>query len=123
MINTKHLLKVTAAWVTIVYIICFGLSDPTRLSAVPSQMSHEMSGTVQRIDSQNLMIVLTSGSIPEAFAWNSKDTEFFRDGAPTTIDSLRVGTYVQIRCSHPIFGPMPLLYRVSWQTSSDMKGK
>ena len=24
MINTKHLLKVTAAWVTIVYIVCFG---------------------------------------------------------------------------------------------------
>jgi hypothetical protein len=24
MIGTKHLLKVTAAWVTIVYIICFG---------------------------------------------------------------------------------------------------
>jgi hypothetical protein len=24
MINAKHLLKVTAAWITIVYIICFG---------------------------------------------------------------------------------------------------
>jgi 2TM family of unknown function (DUF5676) len=24
MINTKHLLKVTAAWITIVYIVCFG---------------------------------------------------------------------------------------------------
>jgi hypothetical protein len=24
MINTKHVLKVVAAWVTIVYIICFG---------------------------------------------------------------------------------------------------
>jgi len=23
MINTKHLLKVTAAWVTIVYVVCF----------------------------------------------------------------------------------------------------
>jgi hypothetical protein len=23
-INTKHLLKVTAAWITIVYIVCFG---------------------------------------------------------------------------------------------------
>ena len=24
MINTKHLLKVTAAWITIVYVVCFG---------------------------------------------------------------------------------------------------
>jgi hypothetical protein len=24
MINTKHLLKVVAGWVTIVYVICFG---------------------------------------------------------------------------------------------------
>jgi hypothetical protein len=29
--------------------ICFGLSNPTRLYAVPSQMSHKMSGTVRRI--------------------------------------------------------------------------
>ena len=25
MINTKHLLKVTAAWTTIVYVVCFGV--------------------------------------------------------------------------------------------------
>jgi hypothetical protein len=24
MINTKHLLKVTAAWITVVYVVCFG---------------------------------------------------------------------------------------------------
>jgi hypothetical protein len=93
--------------------VCFGLGNPGRVDAVPSQMSHEMSGTVQRIDRQTLMIVLAGGSKPEAFAWNSKDTKFFRDGAPATVDSLRVGTYVQIRCSHPLFGPAPVLYRVS----------
>ena len=98
--------------------VCFGLSNPGRVDAVPSQMSHEMSGTVQRIDRQILMIVPTGASKPEAFAWNSKDTKFFRDGAPTTVDSLRVGTQVQIRCSHPIFGPKPLLYRVSWKTKT-----
>jgi len=97
---------------------CFGLSNPARVDAVPSQMSHEMSGTVQRIDRQSLMIVLTGASKPEAFAWNLKDTGFFRDGAPSTVDSLHAGTYVQIRCSHPLIGSVPLLYRVSWQTGT-----
>jgi hypothetical protein len=86
-----------------------------RVNAVPSQMSHEMSGTVQRIDRQTLMIVLSGASKAERFAWNSKDTKFFRDGALVAFDSLRAGTQVQIRCSHPLIGA-PLLYRVSWQT-------
>jgi hypothetical protein len=98
--------------------VCFGLSNPGAVNAVPSQMSHEMSGTVRRIDSQTVTIVTSGASKPEVFAWNSKDTKFFRDGAPTTIDSLRVGTYVQIRCSHPLIGSGPLLYRVSWRTSA-----
>jgi hypothetical protein len=91
---------------------CFGLGNPAHIDAVPSQMSHEMSGTVQRIDRQSLTIVLTGESKPGAFAWNSKDTKFFHDGAPTTIDSLHAGTYV---------GSGPLLYRVSWQTRSSPK--
>jgi hypothetical protein len=91
--------------------VCFGLGNPGRVDAVPSQMSHEMSGTVQRIDRQTLTIGPTAASKPETFAWNSKDTKFFRDGAPSTVDSLHVGTYVQIRCSHPLFGFAPLLYR------------
>ena len=102
-------------------VFSFGLGNPGSVDAVPSQMSHEMSGTVQRIDSRTLMIVLTGKFKPEAFAWNSKDTKFFRDGAPITIDSLRVGTYVQIHCSHPLIGPGPLLYRVSWQTGTPPK--
>jgi hypothetical protein len=99
-------------------VVCFGLGNPGRVYAVPSQMSHEMSGTVQRIDKQSLTILPTGGSKSEVFAWNSKDTKFFRDGAPTTVNLLRVGTYVQIRCSHPLIGSGPLLYRVSWQTRS-----
>lgn len=74
-----------------------------------------MAGTVQQIDRQRLTIVLTGRSKSETFAWNSKDTKFFRDGAPSAIESLRAGTYVQIRCSHPLIG-VPHLYRVSWQT-------
>jgi hypothetical protein len=103
--------------------VCFALGNPGRVHAVPSQMSHEMSGTVQRIDRQSLTIVLAGGSKSEVFAWNSKETKFFRDGAPTTVDSLRVGTYVQIRCSHPLIGSGPLLYRVSWQTRPSKRDK
>jgi len=84
-------------------------------------MSHEMSGTVQRIDRQMLWIVPTGESKPEAFAWNSKETKFFCDGAPTTVEALRAGTYVQIRCSHPLVGSGPVLYRVSWQTGISPK--
>ena len=85
--------------------------------AVPSAMSHEMSGTVQRIDPKSITI-LPSGSLkPVVFAWNSKDTRFFRDGRPTTSESLSIGAKVEIRCSHPIVGSAPLLYRVSWRTT------
>lgn len=96
----------------------FGLSNLGRVDAVPSQMSHEMSGTVQRIDRETIAVLPTGTSKPETLAWNSKDTKFFRDGTPSTVDSLRAGTYVQIRCSHPIFGSKPLLYRVSWRTKT-----
>ena len=102
-------------------VIGFGLGNPEHVDATPSQFNHEMSGTVQRIDRQTLFIVLTGASKPEAFTWNSKDTKFFRDGAPTTVESLRVGAYVTIRCSHPLFGPGPILWRVSWQTGAPPK--
>src|SRR5262245_58360854 len=101
--------------------ICFGLNNPGRVDAVPSQMSHEMSGVVQRINQQSLLITVGGASRPEVFAWNSKDTKFFRDGVPVTSDLLHAGTHVQIRCSHPLIGSEPLLYRVSWQTRSPKK--
>ena len=41
---------------------CFDINNPTRVGAVPSQMSHEMSGSVRRIDQQTLTIVLTGPS-------------------------------------------------------------
>jgi hypothetical protein len=97
-------------------IAFFGLSDIERVDAVPSAMSHEMSGTVQRIDLKTITILPTGASKPVVFAWNSKETQFVRNGTPTTIDSLPIGTDVQIRCSHPILGSAPLLYRVSWRT-------
>jgi hypothetical protein len=99
-----------------------GLINPGCIDAVPSQMSHEMSGTVQRVDRETITIVPTGEAKPEVFAW-TKDTKFVRNGAFTTVHSLRAGTQVQIRCSHPIFGSKPLLYRVTWQTSSNKKGK
>src|SRR6266540_6915814 len=101
--------------------VFFSLSNPGHVDAVPSQMSHEMSGTVQRIDRQMLWIVPAGASKPEAFAWNSKDTKFFRDGTPTTVESLRAGTNVQIRCSHPLVGSGPVLYSVSWRTGTSPK--
>jgi len=86
--------------------------------AVPSAMSHEMSGTVQRIDPKTITIRPDGSTKPVAFAWNSKDTQFFRAGRPTTSESLPVGAKVQIKCSHPIVGSSPLLYRVSWRTTA-----
>jgi hypothetical protein len=102
-------------------VVCLALGRPGRIDAMPSLAGHEMSGTVQRIDGQTLWIVLTGSSKAESFIWNAKDTKFFRDGAPTTFEALRGGTYVRIHCSHPFFGPGPVLYRVSWQTGASRK--
>ena len=87
MMNTRSTSMMTIA--VALGVVCFGLSNPGHVDAVPSQMSHEMSGTVQRIDRQMLSVVPTGASKPEAFASNSKDTKFFCDGAPTTVESLR----------------------------------
>ena len=86
--------------------------------AVPSAMSHEMSGSVQRIDPKTITIVPSGSSEPVVFAWNSKDMQFFRDGRPTKSESLLIRVMVQIKCSHPIAGSSPLLYRVSWRTTA-----
>jgi hypothetical protein len=105
-------------------IALLALTGTPRVVAVPSVMSHEMSGTVQRIDGKTITILPTDGSKPVVFAWNSRDTQFVRNGTPSTIDALRIGTGVQIRCSHPILGTAPLLYRVFWRTiASGSKSK
>jgi hypothetical protein len=88
------------------------------IAAVPSAMSHEMSGTVQRTDGKTITILATGSSKPVVFAWNSKETRFLRNGTPATVVSLPIGAKVEIRCSHPIIGSMPLLYRVSWRTTA-----
>ncbi|HEU5240152.1 MAG TPA: hypothetical protein VFU37_23660 [Pyrinomonadaceae bacterium] len=85
------------------------------IAAVPSAMSHEMSGTVQRTDGKTITILPTGSSKPVVFTWNSKETQFLRNGTPTTVEALPIGAKVQIRCSHPIVGSAPLLYRVSWR--------
>jgi len=97
-------------------IALLALIGAGRVVAVPSAMSHEMSGTVQRIDGKTITILPTGASKPVVFAWNSKETQFVRNRTPATINSLPIGTDVQIRCSHPILGTVPLLYRVSWRT-------
>jgi hypothetical protein len=102
----------------IIAIALLALGATGHVVAVPSAMSHEMSGTVQRIDGKTVTILPTGASKPVVFAWNSKETQFLRNGTPTTVDSLPIGTDVRIRCSHPIIGSSPLLYRVSWQTSA-----
>jgi hypothetical protein len=94
------------------------LDEAGRVVAVPSAMSHEMTGMVQRVDRKTITILSSGSSKPVVFAWNSKDTQFFRDGRPTTIESLPIGANVQIRCSHPIVRSAPLLYRVSWRTNA-----
>jgi len=100
------------------------LGEPGRVVAVPSAMTHEMSGTVQRVDHNTITILTSGASKPVAFAWKSKDTQFFQNGRPSTVDSLPIGSQVQIRCSHPLVGAAPLLYRVSWQTAPvDKKSK
>ena len=91
--------------------------------AVPSAMSHEMSGMVKARDDKTITIPPDGESKVTVFRWNSKDTQFIRNGKAQTISSLEIGTKVQIRCSHPIIGSAPLLYRVSWQTVPGTKHK
>jgi hypothetical protein len=109
-------MKLRSALATAIALGVLGTAG--RVVAVPSAMTHEMSGTVQRIDRQTVTILPTGSSTPVVFAWNSKETQFVRNGTPTTIDSLPMGAKVQIRCSHPMLGSAPLLYRVSWHTTT-----
>ena len=94
------------------------LSYVGRLSAVPSPEQHEMSGIVQRVDHETITILPKGESKPVVFVWN-KETRFVRDNTPTTVDALHGGAMVTIRCSHPVFGSKPVLYRVSWQTTQN----
>jgi hypothetical protein len=112
-------MKLGSALVITIGLLAFGDTQPAL--AVPSAMSHEMSGTVQRIDRKTITIIPSGSSKPVVFAWNVKETQFVRNGTPAAIDSLRIGANVQIRCSHPIVGSVPLLYRVSWHTIADGK--
>jgi hypothetical protein len=102
-----------------VIVLC--LSNVWSLDAVPSAAQHEMSGTVQQVGRETITIVADGGSELEVYTWD-KDTKFVRNGVFTTVDALHPGVHVTIRCSHPIFGS-PRLYRVIWQTSSNLKGK
>ena len=110
---------VTAA--VVLALAAFWLSSAGRLDALPSAEQHEMSGIVQRVERETIAIVPAGASKAQVFAWD-KNTKFFRNGVLTSAGALRSSVQVTIRCSHPIFGK-PLLYRVVWQTSSNMRGK
>jgi hypothetical protein len=106
---------------TVAFVVAaLWLDSAERLDAMPSPEQHEMSGTVQHIDAKTLTVSPDGSSVAVVFAWNSEDTKFLNNRVFTTVDSLRVGTHVTIRCSHPIFGS-PLLYRVSWQTTASKR--
>jgi hypothetical protein len=105
-----------------VVIAALWFGNVGKVDAVPSPEQHEMSGTVQRVDHDTINVVTAHASKLEVFSW-TKDTKFIRDGVVTTADTLRVGNSVQIRCSHPIIGSKPRLYRVVWQTNGTKKGK
>jgi hypothetical protein len=64
------------------------LSGAWSAFAVPSAMSHEMLGTVQRVDHNTITILTSGASKPTVFAWDSKDTRFFQNDRPATIDSV-----------------------------------
>ena len=113
-VGSTHIIAIAVTFAT----ISFGLGGFTCLYAVPSQMSHEMSGTVQRVDRQTLTILLAGESKPTVFTWNTKETKFLCNSAFTSVETLQVGTHVIVRCSHPLFGPAPVLYQVSWHVGA-----
>lgn len=103
---------------TVTFAVCllFGFSffAPSRVEA---GAYHAMSGIVQEITSTTITILPTGSSKPVMFEWNSRWTRFERDDRATTIESLRIGTRVRLRCSHPLFGP-PFLFRVNWDSDA-----
>jgi hypothetical protein len=97
-------------------VIAFWLSTAGQLHATHPAQRHEMSGTVRRVDRKTITILPKGESEAVVFDWD-RDTRFICNGAPATVDALRSGTRVTIRCIHPFFG-LPFLYRVSWETTA-----
>jgi len=97
-------------------VIAFWLSTAGQLDANNPSRRHEMSGTVQRVDNNTITILPRGESKAVVFDWD-RDTRFVCNGAPATVDALRSGTWITIRCIHPFFGS-PFLYRVSWETTA-----
>jgi hypothetical protein len=97
-------------------VIAFWLSVAGQLDANNPSRRHEMSGTVQHVDRKTITILPRGESKAVVFDWD-RDTRLVCNGVPTTIDALRSGTWVTIRCIHPFFGS-PFLYRVSWETTA-----
>jgi hypothetical protein len=120
-ISTSMILIVVA-----VAAACFGRCTPFDEVPYPGKPfpgTLEILGTVQRIDSQTVTILVRGASRPERwFEWNSRCTNFFCDGAPATVDSLRVGTYVHLDWSYnPLNGRGPFAHRIFWDTSTSPK--
>jgi hypothetical protein len=100
---------------------CFGRCTPfdgVPYPGTPFPGTQEITGTVQRIDSQTVTILVKGASRPErSFEWDSICTNFFSNGAPTTVDSLRVGIYVHLDFSYKsLNGRGPFAHRIFWDT-------
>ena len=100
---------------------CFGRCTPfdgVPPPGTPFPGTQEITGTVQRIDNQTVTILVKGVSKSErSFEWNSICTNFFRDGAPTTVDSLHVGIYVHLDFSNKALnGGGFFAHRIFWDT-------
>jgi hypothetical protein len=96
----------------VIAVVALYLSSAGLVDAMTYPMGHEMSGIVQQVSRTTITILPEGESKPVVFAWKAKETEFIRNGVLTTPRALPVGTKVQIRCGHPIFGRSSL-YRLA----------
>ena len=66
MINTKHLLKVTVAWISIVYVVCFG-GVALFLDIRPAFMQYALHTTVNVGENVMTLVTFISGLV----IWNA----------------------------------------------------
>ena len=81
-------------------------------------MSREMSGTVQRMDRQTLILQPAGPTKPVTLAFDRKRTKFVRGNHFVSAEALRAGTAVQVRYRTPFFGER-FATRVSWRSPDE----
>lgn len=96
-------------------LVVAGLCSVALPSHAMPRFSRDIAGTVQSTGPTSLSLIPRDRSESMAFVWKEKRTKFIRDGSVVTIDSLAVGTQVQVRYRAPLFGPRIAL-RVVWQS-------